>query len=55
MDKYMYRAKRIDNGEWVYGYYFERKDTMGNIISASYNRSFLIRLLAKKSSINLSQ
>lgn len=32
MDKYMYRAKRIDNGEWVYGYYFERKDTMGNII-----------------------
>lgn len=21
MDKYMCRAKRIDNGEWVYGYY----------------------------------
>ena len=34
MDKYMYRAKRIDNGEWVYGYYFERKDTMGNIIES---------------------
>ena len=34
MDKHMYRAKRIDNGEWVYGYYFERKDTMGNIIES---------------------
>ena len=34
MDKYMCRAKRIDNSEWVYGYYFERKDIMGNIIEA---------------------
>ena len=34
MDKYMCRAKRIDNSEWVYGYYFERKDIMGNIIKA---------------------
>ena len=34
MDKYMCRAKRIDNGEWVYGYYFERKDIMGNIIES---------------------
>ena len=34
MDKYMCRAKRIDNSEWVYGYYFERKDIMGNIIES---------------------
>ena len=30
----LYRGKRKDNGEWVYGYYFERKDTQGNIIES---------------------
>ena len=30
----MYRGKRKDNGEWVVGYYFERKDTQGNIIES---------------------
>lgn len=30
----IYRGKRKDNGEWIVGYYFERKDTKGNIIEA---------------------
>ena len=30
----LFRGKRKDNGEWVYGYYFERKDTQGNIIES---------------------
>ena len=30
----LYRGKRKDNGEWVEGYYFERKDTKGNIIES---------------------
>ena len=34
MDRHICRAKDINTGEWVYGYYFERKDTMGNIIES---------------------
>ena len=34
MDRHICRAKDVNTGEWVYGYYFERKDTMGNIIES---------------------
>ena len=34
MREILFRAKRTDNGEWVEGYYFERKDTQGNIIES---------------------
>jgi len=34
MNKHICKAKRIDNGEWAYGYYFERKDNFGNIIES---------------------
>ena len=34
MDRHICRAKDINTGEWVYGYYFERKDIMGNIIES---------------------
>lgn len=34
MNRHICRAKDINTGEWVYGYYFERKDTMGNIIES---------------------
>ena len=34
MRKILFRGKRKDNGEWVTGYYFERKDTKGNIIES---------------------
>ena len=34
LDRYICKAKDINTGEWVYGYYFERKDTMGNIIES---------------------
>ena len=30
----LYRGKRMYTGEWVEGYYFERKDTQGNIIES---------------------
>lgn len=30
----LYHGKREGNGEWVEGYYFERKDTQGNIIES---------------------
>jgi hypothetical protein len=23
MDRFTFRGKRVDNGEWVYGYYYE--------------------------------
>lgn len=34
MREILFRGKRIDNGEWVEGYYFERKDTKGSIIES---------------------
>ena len=34
LDRHICRAKDINTGEWVYGYYFERKDIMGNIIES---------------------
>ena len=34
MREILFRAKRIDNGKWVEGYYFERKDTTGSIIES---------------------
>lgn len=34
MDRHICRAKDINTGEWVYSYYFERKDIMGNIIES---------------------
>lgn len=34
MDRHICKAKDINTGEWVYGYYFERKDTIGNIIES---------------------
>lgn len=34
MDRHICRAKDINTGEWVYGYYFERKDIIGNIIES---------------------
>ena len=34
MDRHICKAKDIKTGEWVYGYYFERKDIMGNIIES---------------------
>ena len=34
MREILFRGKRIDNGELVEGYYFERKDTQGNIIES---------------------
>ena len=34
MGKFLCRGKRTDNGEWVVGFYFERKDTLGNIIES---------------------
>jgi hypothetical protein len=35
MREYKFRGKRIDNGEWVYGYYFiEERDIEDGIISA---------------------
>ena len=34
MRKILFRGKRKDNGEWVEGYYFERKDTQENIIES---------------------
>lgn len=34
MREILFRGKRIDNGEWVEGFYFERKDTQGKIIEA---------------------
>ena len=30
----LFRGKRCDNGEWAYGYYFQRKDNKGQIIDA---------------------
>lgn len=30
----IFRGKRLDNGKWVEGFYFERKDTSGKIIEA---------------------
>ena len=34
MREILFRGKRCDNGEWVQGYYSERKDTKGNIIES---------------------
>lgn len=34
LDRHICKAKDIQTGEWVYGYYFERKDIMGNIIES---------------------
>lgn len=34
MREILFRAKRFDNGEWVEGYYFKRKDTQGKIIES---------------------
>lgn len=34
MREILFRGKRIDNGEWVEGYYFERKNIQGNIIES---------------------
>lgn len=34
MREILFRGNRIDNGEWVEGFYFERKDTQGQIIEA---------------------
>lgn len=34
MHEILFRGKRLDNGEWVEGFYFERKDTNGQIIEA---------------------
>ena len=30
----LFRGKRKENGEWVEGYYFERKDSNGDIIES---------------------
>ena len=34
MREMCFRGKRVDNGEWVEGDYFERKDTAGKIIES---------------------
>lgn len=34
MREILFRGKRKDNGKWIEGYYFERKDTQGNIIES---------------------
>ena len=34
MREILFRGKRIDNGEWVEGYYLERTDIYGNIIES---------------------
>ena len=34
MREYLFRGKRIDNGEWVTGFYFQRIDTLGKIIES---------------------
>lgn len=32
MREILFRGKRIDNGEWVYGYYVTHRDVDGNIL-----------------------
>ena len=34
MREILFRGKRIDNGEWVTGFYFRRLDTLGGIIES---------------------
>ena len=34
MREILFRGKRLDNGEWAEGYYFERKDTKGSVIES---------------------
>ena len=34
MREILFKGKRIDNGEWVTGFYFQRVDTLGKIIES---------------------
>lgn len=34
MREILFRAKRIDNGEWVYGYYLQRMNNQGQVIDS---------------------
>lgn len=34
MREILFKGKRIDNGEWVTGFYFQRLDTLGKIIES---------------------
>lgn len=49
MRKYKFRGKRIDNGEWVYGYLYEDKNKISYILWDDYtfNEYIAIKVITK--------